>query len=136
MIDFANTFNDNCQYYLKEISYKTIVIGQGNEKASVQVHDTLSFEIIDDYSLRVEIKRTVDFIPNTIYNLSVAYGTILIKKDESIDIKSIDWDKEFRGNPLCLILIQSLLARISLQISQITSSCGQIPVVTPPRLIN
>ena len=134
MINFSDIFQGNYQYYLKSINYNAITIGQVKEKLEPCFTDELSFEVIENRELRLEIKRTIKFIPNILYELSVSYGATLRIRDGAENVREIDWQQEFRENPVCVKLLYGLLSRISLQVAQITSSYGRTPVITSPTL--
>ena len=73
------------------------------------------------------------FEPAGIYELTISYGaaaTINAQGLKEIDWKNINVADEIR-NGNCTLL-NNLISRISLQIGQITSSSGQVPVITPP----
>jgi hypothetical protein len=82
------------------------------------------------------VERNVRFEPNIVYELKVSFGAILELKNISEIERDIDWNQEFKKSNEGLAVIQGLLTRISLQISQITSSYGLNPIVTPPNLIS
>lgn len=136
MIDFQKTFENNYQFYLKDIDYNAISVGPISEKIDVSLNDELSFNFnYENKAFDFEVRRTVSFTPNALYQLSVSFGAKLIIREDAPELKNIDWNDEFKSNSICINLIQSLMARISVLISQITSSYGQNPLVTPPNFI-
>ena len=136
MINFKEFFEDNYQLYLKDIDYKALSIDPIVEKIDVKIKDDLCFfDNKDKKTLEFEVKRTVDFYPDALYKLSIEFGAKLKVKNEAPILDSIDWKKEFKENEICINMINGLIARISVLISQITSSYGQVPLVTPPSFI-
>lgn len=134
MIAFSEIFNENYQYYLKNIDYKVITIGHIDKNIVISIKDTISHKILSSNEFILEVNRNVNFHPDQLYNLSITFEAVLSIKN--IDkINNINWDDEFRKNPVFAKIIQGLLSRISMQIAQITSSYGQNPLVTPPSLI-
>lgn len=136
MINFQAYFEDNYQQYLKDIDYKTITVGSVIEKINVQLKDELNFSVDrENKSFDFEVRRTVFFTPNALYQLTIAFGAKLIIRENAPDLNSVDWNDEFKNNPICIGLIQGLMSRISVLISHITSSYGQNPMVTPPSFL-
>ena len=136
MIDFQQVFENNYQFYLKDIDYNAITIGPVSEKINVNLKDDLNFVLNrETNSFDFEVRRTVSFTPNALYQLSIAFGAKLNIRQNAPELKDVNWDEEFKSNAIFISLIQGLLSRISVLISQITSSYGQAPMVTPPNLI-
>ncbi|MBQ7728284.1 MAG: hypothetical protein IJT60_06905 [Clostridia bacterium] len=137
MIIFQQVFEDKYQFFLKDIEYTAITVGPISEKTDVVLKDDFNYNLsYETNSFNFEVKRTVSFSPNALYRLSVTFGAKLIIRDTAAKLNNVNWDEEFRNNPVCINLIQGLLSRISVLISQITSSYGQNPLVTPPSLVN
>jgi len=134
-MNFAELFNSNYSYFLKEIGYQVITVGNIQDKVDIVVKDNTTFEMLDKTHLQVVVERNVRFEPNIVYELKVSFGAILELKNISEIERDIDWNQEFKKSNEGLAVIQGLLTRISLQISQITSSYGLNPIVTPPNLI-
>ena len=135
-MNFAELFNENYSYFLKEIGYQVITVGNIHDKVDIVVKDNTTFEMLDETHLQIVVERNVRFEPNVVYELKVSFGAILELKNISKIERDIDWHQEFKKSNEGLAVIQGLLTRISLQISQITSSYGLNPIVTPPTLIS
>jgi hypothetical protein len=135
-MNFVELFNSNYSYFLKEIGYQVITVGNIQDKVDIVVKDNTTFEMLDKTHLQVIVERNVRFEPNIVYELKVSFGAILELKNVSEIERDIDWNQEFKKSNEGLAVIQGLLTRISLQISQITSSYGLNPIVTPPNLID
>ena len=135
-MNFAKLFNENYSYFLKELDYRVITIGNIHDKVELVIKDNTTFEILDSEHLQILVERNVKFEPNVVYELKVSFGAILELKNGSEIGHDIDWEYEFKKSNEGITIIQGLLTRISLQIAQITSSYGLNPLVTPPNLIN
>ena len=135
-MNFAELFNENYSYFLKEIGYQVITVGNIQNKVDIVIKDNTTFEMLDQNHLQVVVERNVRFEPNIVYELKVSFGAILELKNMSEIDRNIDWSQEFIKSNEGLTVIQGLLARISLQISQVTSSYGLNPIITPPNLIS
>ena len=135
-MNFVELFNSNYSYFLKEIGYQVITVGNIQDKVDIVIKDNTTFEMLDKTHLQVIVERNVRFEPNIVYELKVSFGAILELKNISEIERDIDWNQEFKKSNEGLTVIQGLLTRISLQISQITSSYGLNPIVTPPNLIS
>ncbi len=134
MIDFQTIFEENYQLYLKNVDYKVLTIGPVKEKIDIKLKDDIQFSR-DNNKLNFEVKRTINFTPAPLYTLTVAFGVQLTIKDIAANLECIDWNDESRENVIFQNLIQGLMSRISVLISEITLSYGQNPVVTPPNFI-
>lgn len=134
-MNFTQLFNENYSYFLNEISYKVITVGNIQDKVDIVVKDDTAFEMLDEAHLQIIVERNICFQPNVVYELKVSFGAILELKGISEIERGIDWEQEFKNSNEGIAVIQGLLTRISLQIAQITSSYGLNPIVTPPNLI-
>ena len=86
---------------------------------------------------RISVKRTLNFEPEGMFKLSVTYGAILRfneKKKYEHNWRNINLAKEFEKHGD--FVLGNLMNRISLLISEITSSFGQSPIVLPPTIIS
>lgn len=131
-MNFKEYFTDEYQYSLKSIVYETI--------ESKEMFDTIELNCSDEInSISVEngielaFSRKVFFIPKCMYELTVTY---------SVKLFYVDNTKEINHEELLDILkneenvyLSNIISRASLLISNITSSYGQNPVVTPPVFI-
>lgn len=135
-MNFIETFNENYSYFLKEIHYRVITVGNIQDKIDIMIGDCLTFNMLDDSHLEIIVGRNVKFEPNVVYELSVSFGAVLELKENSRLAIDSDWKNDFIKSPEGNTIIQGLLSRVSLQIAQITSSYGLNPIVTPPNLMN
>lgn len=120
--------------YLKEIHYT--VGSDGDIKGDIKLGDELHVEASLEKGLTIEVTRKIFTVADDAYLLSVTMGsTLSFKQDHTVSedtIRQIDWKKELKSKDR---LLSVLTARISLLISQITSSFGGTPIVTQPALI-
>ena len=135
-MNFIETFNENYSYFLKEIHYRVITVGNIQDKIDIMIGDCLTFNMLDDSHLEIIVGRNVKFEPNVVYELSISFGAVLELKENSRLAIDSDWKNDFIKSPEGNTIIQGLLSRVSLQIAQITSSYGLNPIVTPPNLMN
>ncbi len=136
MINFQETFRDSYQFYLKNIEYTMLTVGPVESKFDVKVKDDITYNLDADSKIfEYGVRRTVYFEPTVLYRLAVSFNARLTLNDSAPDLSGIDWESEFKNNPLMVSLLQELAARISALIAQITASYGQTPLITPPDLI-
>ena len=134
-MNFVEVFNQNYSYFLYEINYRVVTIGNIQDTVNLRIVDDVDFTMLDDSHLRIVVKRQIKFDPNIVYELSVSFGAILEIKDTKTIANDINWHEEFKTSSEGNMVIQGLLSRVSLQIAQITSSYGANPIVTPPNLM-
>lgn len=133
MFDFDKYFKAEYQYALKDINYNLIEKNIGSNSAQIKFSDAITSNI-ENRQLRVNFCRRVYFEPETIFDLSVAFCVIISFKDDiSIDDMNIDWVREFTENENPYL--GNIICRAANVISAITSSYGQQPIITPPRII-
>ena len=122
------------EYYLDKISYNRIEKTETIREYSLNCIDNIE-TILQGDNVRVIVTRTLRFDPQEIFELSVSFGVIL--KFKSDKMKEYDWatinlSDEFRENGQ--FALGNLLSRITLLISEITSSYGQPPLILPPQI--
>lgn len=135
-MNFTELFNENYSYFLKNINYQVITVGNIQDKVDIVIKDNTFFKMLDETHLEFGVERNIKFTPDIVYNLKVSFGAILEFKDANKVKDNINWVEELKNTTEGMAIIQGLLTRISLQISQITSSYGMNPIVTPPNLMN
>lgn len=135
MIDFDRYFLKECQIFLAHVDYDFLTLPTPGEN-KLTVKDRVSAYNMDDDKVKIEVARSLDFGAGKLFSLTVVFGVMLTKNPFSK--KEIDWTKvniaeEFKNSRIPLL--GNITSRISLLIAEITSSFGQVPVVTPPQLI-
>lgn len=121
------------QFYLHKLTYNRIVENADEEASSLNCTDNISVELYDGDMLKIIVTRDLFFDPDMLFRLSVSFGADLQfdhQKKKEYDWENINLAEEFRdyGD----FVTANLMNRISLLISQITSSFGQMPLVLAP----
>jgi hypothetical protein len=136
MLDYDKYFLKEYQFHLKEVKYEMLKEASPGEQYELICEDYINTEILQEKKLYIVFLRQVKFKPNALYNLSVSFGAVFTFKDEAkndLDLHSINWGDEVVDN--WMKFLSNITSRASMLISQITSSYGQSPVVTPPNII-
>lgn len=132
--NLADYFAEEQEYYLKEISYRKIDNDiEKNVECSLNCSDNISVEVIADEKVEIIVTRTLEFEPENIFFLKVAFGAVVEFIPEKVnehDWHNINMAEEFKENGY--FVLNNLMSRISMQIAQITSSFGQMPLILPP----
>ena len=122
------------QTFLESANYQIMqLVAPGSRNNVLTFMDVLSANIINTRQIKVVFGRKLSFQPQGLFELSVSFGAILTFKEggfEAEDWPSFDLSKEIINNSPNIV--NNLAARTSLLISQITSSFGQNPIITPP----
>ncbi|MDE6956817.1 MAG: hypothetical protein K2O96_01780 [Lachnospiraceae bacterium] len=126
-------FLEEYQFYLNKIIFEKE--DEPIQEGEVCLHctDSISAGLNDADGVKLIVTRKLNFEPDSLYNLEVSFGANLTFVEEEkmkIDWAQVDLAKEFKANGE--FVLQNLLSRISLMISQITASFGQMPLITPP----
>lgn len=136
MLDFNRYFLPNRKIFLDNVQYETLQLPSPGEGRKLNCKDTILAQRSDNW-VKINFNRTLTFTPEGVFRLSVTFGVLLPfnpnTKDE-INWKEIDIAGAFREH--CKPLLSTLMSRTSLLISQITSSAGQNPLVTPAAPVN
>lgn len=132
--NLAQFFSDEKRIYLNEVQYHVIEDGEDAEEYELICNDNLEVSLKENEGVQILLTRTLKIDPRDLFELSVSFGAELLfsENKDQINWKAIKLAEEFRNNG---DFITSILAsRVSLLVSQITSSHGQTPLVTPPTL--
>ena len=132
--NLSDYFLPQQEFYLDHITYNRLQTTSQRLEYSLNCIDNIE-AVLENNSVKLTIRRILNFEPEEIFELSVSFGAILTfndRKDE-YDWSSINLSEEFRENGE--FIIGNLMHRISLLISQITSSFGQPPIILPPILL-
>lgn len=131
---FQDFFLPEHRFYLDSVYYNRSNIDEFTSSAKMRCEDKINAAFIGDSTVQLDITRTISFDPKALFELSITYGAYLeINPDKNVDWESIDLGNEFRENGM--FVLGNLLNRISLLISDITSSYGQTPLITPNTII-
>lgn len=123
------------EFYLQSISYERIEKSIDQKEHSLNCIDNIRVNVYGKEKIRIIVTRSLNFDPEEMFSMSVSFGAILKfnpDKYEDYDWHNINLADEFKNNGD--FVIGNLAARISLQIAQITSAFGQMPIVLPPTI--
>ena len=133
-MDFTNFFEKQGTLYLDDIKYNLISLEKDPKNIKIDYVDSVSTELIESCSkLKVIFTRRVFHVPESIFELKVSYAAIYTFKEEYIgdsEIQMMDFTTLLKTNKNTLFI--NIVSRTSLLISQISTSHGKIPFVTPP----
>ena len=122
------------EFYLDNIVYNRLEKNSENLEYSLNCIDTIHTSL-EENGIKIIITRILKFEPEEIFEVSVSFGAFLTfnphKKDD-YNWYELNLSEEFRENGE--FVVSNLMHRISLLISQITSSFGQTPIILPPHL--
>lgn len=133
MMNFNEYFEKQGSLYLNNISYNLITLESNPENVRIKVVDQLESELINNKTqLKVVFTRIIKHEPEVLFNLEVSFGAIYNFKKEYLGdrLDDINFDEMLKSNKNPLFL--NIISRTSQLISEITSSHGQNPFVTPP----
>ena len=133
MFEFNSAFKSGYRIYLDGISYQSVPEPMEQIQVSVTATDDVDFTLKGTSVVRMTVKRQLTFNPDVAYRLYVAY----VAEFDILDGAALepDWEKQLRASAECRKVLRNVMGRISLLISQISSSGGQVPLVTPPDVI-
>ena len=126
-------FVGDCLISLENVTYNKL--GEINEEVKLTVKDY--FEIIDkEYAsdnVEFKISRNLSFEPKSLVDINVCFSVVLKVDDKYKDSSELDYElirNEMLSEDSAFMPI--IMSRISLIISQLTSSYGERPIITPP----
>lgn len=135
--DLWGCFTDKVEFFLKEIQYNKI---ENRDEAGVvecelDCMDDMEVQIIDN-KVQLTITRLIRFKPESIFSMKISFSALLTIHSEMVN--KYNWDsinllEEFKDNGG--YVLDDLMNRISLQIAQITSAAGQMPLIISPAVV-
>lgn len=130
--NLVDYFASEQEFYLDKVSYSRMDKNLKTKEYSLTCIDNLDAKIDND-TVRLTVRRVLEFDPEELFEMSVSFGAILKFNEEKKS--DYDWEKvnlveEFRENGQ--FVLGNLMSRISLLIAEITSSFGQTPIILPP----
>ena len=133
MFNYNEYFEEQYQFLLKEVYYKSIDNNEQIQEIDLKISDTITTDVVNKH-LKILFAREVFFIPSALYNIKVIFEINLPFKD-NYDTKEINvnWNNELINNPNPYLY--NVVSRASNMIANITSSYGQQPLITPPNPI-
>ncbi len=132
--NLADYFVTEQKYYLDKISYNRIDKNVQAKEHLLNCIDNIDVNISGD-TVKLTVQRILKFDPEEIFNLSVSFGAILKfnkEKEGDYDWEKINLAEEFQENGQ--FVLGNLMSRITLLIAEITSSFGQMPIISPPKV--
>lgn len=135
--NISDYFQKQGSLYLKNISYDLITLESNPENIKVILTDELETKFVNDRTqLEVIFTRVVKHNPKALFELKVSFGALYTFKNEYSDTELCenDFKDMLKQNRNRLFL--NIISRTSQLISEITSSHGQYPLVTPPIFLN
>ena len=135
MINLDKYLKTNYKYFLENLEYKLLAPAVPGTVMQLECRDHLDASMASEDKIRVAFTRTLKFDPECVYKLTVTYGAVA--EINELGLKEVDWDSINLSNEMrngqCGLL-DALVSRASMQISQITSASGQAPMITPPKI--
>lgn len=131
--NLSEYFLQEQEFYLYKITYDRIDSIISEKEMFINCTDNITAEINENNEIRIIVTRSLNFDPEKMFRLSVAFGADLRfdpKKINEYNWREIDLADEFRENGD--FVTGNLMSRITLLIAQITSSFGQPPLVLAP----
>lgn len=135
MLDFDRYFLKESQVFLSHIDYDFLSFPQQVDN-KLSIKDTIGVYNLEDGKVKIEITRSLDFGTGKLFSLTVVFGILLRKNpfsENEIDWANINLAEEIKNANLPLI--KNVMSKMCVLIAEITSSYGQVPVITPPQLI-
>ena len=124
-------FRPDLEIFLDTLDYKRIESEKNIEKEiTLLCKDNIKAAVQED-GVRIIITRILEFEPEEIFTLSVAFGADLKFNERKAEQKwtELNIAEEFRENGD--FATAQLMSRMALLIGQITSSFGQQPIIPP-----
>ena len=134
--NLSDYFKDEQECFLEYANYEIIKESEEQEEYELDCSDKILVDVEKDNGVKVTLERSLYFNPESLFKAKVVFVALLEFREERKD--ELDWDKinlaqEFLNNGE--FVLRGLTSRASILISQITSSCGQMPIITPPSIL-
>ena len=130
--NLSDYFRPDLEIFLDTLDYKRIE----NKNKDIEKEITLLCKdnikaAVQEDGVRIIVTRILEFEPEGIFTLSVAFGADLTFNERKAEQKweELNLAEEFRESGD--FVTAQLMSRISLLIGQITSSFGQQPIIPP-----
>lgn len=134
---FDEYFTGNCSISLENVHYEKL--DELEVEVDLAVKDNLKINDVSSSSDHIEIiiSRNLSFRPRSLVDITVSFGIILELNEKYKGTNKPDLDtlksELFTKDSVIASIVMS---RISLLISQLTSSYGERPIVTPPSFMS
>lgn len=133
MMDFNTYIEKQGSIYLKQITFELLNLETPPQTSQMVMKDHLKTELVNsNRQLSVTFTRTIAYRPKPLYTLSVSYGALYTFKSDVMtdELSKMDFSEILMQNKNTMF--RNIVSRTSQLISQITSSHGTTPLVTPP----
>lgn len=128
--DFNRYFLAERRVVLENISYETQRPAAVQGQFKLNVKDTIVAQLIGQAGVKCTYNRTLRFEPEGPFVLSVSFAVMLVFNPGTrgeIDWHTIDVAEEFKKN--CPQLVQTMMAKASLLVAEITNANGGVPII-------
>ena len=123
----------NLNIELNRVNYKKTSNESG--QFDVNMNQSVSLVEIRENAFVIDVTRKINIEPKSIFELEVSVLLTFMVSEESLEILQGDEIKEYlKANMNDFVENSPAGSILSLLISQITGSCGNVPLVTPPNL--
>lgn len=136
MKDYSAYFLPTFEYSLEQVNYKRLDTVDSSDEKQLNCTDKLRNMLIDEKHVSFEFTRELHFSSNDLFALSVTFSAVYTLNEN--DHGDIDWNSSEVAKDILhsnSTFLNMLITRASLLISQLTSSFGQAPIITPPTSI-
>ncbi|MGN0318670.1 MAG: hypothetical protein ACI4E1_12140 [Lachnospira sp.] len=126
-------FTGNCSISLENVTYNKLDEIEGNVTLSVKDDLKIKENISNTGFIDCIISRNLSFVPKSLVDITVSFGISLELNEKCKKTNTLDYDtlkKHLISEDSVIASI--VMSRISLLISQLTSSYGERPIITPP----
>lgn len=125
---------ENVSYQLDKISYKAHKSNDVEKKLLVKISDSFELRDVSFENINILVTRTISFKPKSLYDLSVSIKLILPLNQGANRFTGTrdDLVNYVSENIESIINRSELMETLSLLISQISSTFGKVPIITPP----
>lgn len=123
----------NLNIDLNRVNYKKTSSETG--QFDVNMNQSVSLVEIRENAFIIDVTRKINIEPESIFELEVSILLTFMVSEESLEILHGDEIEEYiKANMNDFVENSPAGSILSLLISQITGSCGNVPLVTPPNL--
>ena len=130
---FDKYFTGNCTISLENVAYRKL--DEIEEDVTLNVKDDIEIKekVSNSGSIECIFSRNLSFVPKSLVDITVSFGISLELNEKYKETNNLDYDilkKHLLSEDSVIASI--VMSRISLLISQLTSSYGERPIITPP----
>ena len=136
MSAFTEYFAGECSISLENVTYNKLE--ENNGAVTLKVKDSIDIKEKENDidSLEIIVSRNLTFEPRSLAEINVSFGVELRLNDQYKNSEQLDYAR-VRDEIISedSVLTSIIMSRISMLISQLTSSYGERPIVTPPSFL-